>query len=510
MKTSLTLGLATLLAGGGWYAKDQGYFDPPSDPVLTAPVTRGELVINVTERGELESSQSLRVNCEIDGGGKLVTIAKEGTKVTKGEEVARFDTDALAKAISLQEVKCETADSKIKTAQGELEVQKNKAESEIAKAQLALTLADIDNESYLKAEYGIEFDKRSGALSNAKKDLEDAKDSLEFNRTLVKKGLAQPQQLRALELKVDATTLSVKQQEADIKVLEDYTKKRKVLELEAKAADAKRDLERTQKSQAAATAKVAAELAAAIKTADLEKQELTRLKSQLDKCIVTAPGDGIVIHYNHRPWDPSSQVRTGATLHNQQTILTLPDLNQMKVKLKVHESVVKKISAGLSASMQVEALPNQVLHGTVLNVASVAQSDGGWRGGGVKEYETEVSITDLPLEAGLRPGMSAEVKILVKTIADALTVPVQAVTESDGKYIAYVVKAGAVERRIVNVGDSNEQFIQVKKGLSEGEQVALDARLRAAAELKQGEKATPAAKPEVKIATKIALATGAN
>ena len=182
----------------------------------------------------------------------------------------------------------------------------------------------------------------------------------------------------------------------------------------------------------------------------------------------------------------------------------------MKVKLKVHESVVKKISAGLSASMQVEALPNQVLHGTVLNVASVAQSDGGWRGGGVKEYETEVSITDLPLEAGLRPGMSAEVKILVKTIADALTVPVQAVTESDGKYIAYVVKAGAVERRIVNVGDSNEQFIQVKKGLSEGEQVALDARLRAAAELKQGEKATPAAKPEVKIATKIALATGAN
>ncbi|MCE9529131.1 MAG: efflux RND transporter periplasmic adaptor subunit [Planctomycetales bacterium] len=506
----MALGVATLLAGGGWYAKDQGYFNPPVDPVLTATVTRGELVINVTERGELESSQSLRVNCEIDGGGKLVTIAKEGTKVTKGEEVARFDTDALAKAISLQEVKCETADSKIKTAQGELEVQKNKADSEIAKADLALILADLDLKAYTEAEYDVELAKRKGARDNAKKDLEDAKDSLEFNKSLVKKGLAQPQQIRALELKVGATELIVEQQTADIKVLTEFSYVRKVTELKAKAKEAARELERTKKSQDAATAKVAAELAAAIKTADLEKQELTRLKSQLDKCIVKAPGDGIVIHFNHRPWDSSSQVRAGATLHNQQTILTLPDLNQMKVKLKVHESVVKKIAVGLTATMQVEALPNQVLHGTVLNVASVAQSDGGWRGGGVKEYETEVSITDLPLEAGLRPGMSAEVKILVKTIADALTVPVQAVTESDGKYIAYVVKAGRVERRIVKVGDANEQLIQVKKGLNEGEQVALDARLRAAAELKQGEKAAPAAKPEVKIATKIALATGAN
>lgn len=493
--------------GAGWYAREQGYFAPKSEPVLTAAVQRGDLVINVTERGELESSQSLRVNCEIEGGGKLVTILSEGTKVTKGQEVARFDTDALSKAISLQEVKCEQADGKIKTAKGELEVQKNKAESEIAKADLALILADIDNESYEKAEYGIEFDKRSGALSNAQKDLKDAEDTLEFSRTLVKKGLAQPQQLRALELKVDATKLSVKQQVADIKVLTDYTKKRKMLELAAKAEEAKRELDRTKKSQDAATEKVAGELAAAEKTAELEKQELTRLQAQLDRCIVKAPGDGIVIYYNERPWDPSSQVRAGATLHYQQPIFTLPDLNQMKVKLKVHESVVKKVTPGLTASMKVEALRNHVLHGKVLSVASVAQSDGGWRGGGVKEYQTEVSISDLPPEAGLRPGMSADVKILVKTVEDALTVPVQAVTESGGKHIAYVVNDGIVERRIVEVGDNNEQHIQVKQGLLEGEQVALDARLRAAAELKQQDKSVPAKTAED--AAKIALATAA-
>lgn len=493
------------MAGAGWYAKEKGYFAPKSEPVLTAAVTRGDLVISVTERGELESSQSLQVNCEIEGGGKLVTILPEGTKVTKGQEVARFDIDLLSKAISLQDVKCEQAAGKIKTAQGELEVQKNKADSEIAKADLALILAKLDFKSYEEGEYDVEYAKRKGARDNAEKDLKDAKDSLEFTKSLVKKGLAQPLQLRALELKVSATELIVEQQTADITVLTKFTKKRKMTELEAKAKEAEQELIRTKKSQDAATEKVAGELAAAQKTAELEKQELARLQAQLDKCIVKAPGDGIVIYFNERYWDPSSRVRPGSTLHFQQPIFTLPDLNKMKVKLKVHESVVKKVQPALTATMQVEALSaNQILHGKVLTVASVAQNDE-WRGGGVKEYLTEVSIADLPPEAGLRPGMTAEVKILVKTIPDALTVPVQSVTESDGKHISYVVKEGVVERRIVEIGDSNEKLIQVTKGLGEGDQVALDARTRAAAELKQGEKKGRTIESEQKDAAKIAL-----
>jgi HlyD family secretion protein len=496
-----------IVAGAGWYAKEKGYFAPKSEPVLTATATRGDLVINVTERGELESSQSLQVNCEIEGGGKLVTILPEGTKVTKGQEVARFDIDALSKAISLQDVKCEQAAGKIKTAQGELEVQKNKADSEVAKADLAWTLAKLDNESYLKGEYGVELDKRDGALQKANKEKKEAEDALKFSETLVRKGLAQPQQLRALELNVISTTLIVRQMEADIDVLKVYTKKRKTIELQAKAKEAEQECIRTKKSQDAATEKVAGELAAAQKTAELEKQELKRLQAQLDKCVVKAPGDGIVIYFNDRYWDPTSRVRPGSTLHFQQPIFTLPDLDKMKVKLKIHESVVKKVLLNLPATMKVEALSsNQILHGKVLTVASVAQNDE-WRGGGVKEYLTEVSIADLPPEAGLRPGMTAEVKILVKTVPDALTVPVQAVTESDGKHVSYVVSAGVVARRIVEVGDSNETLIQVTKGLSEGDKVALDARVRAAAELKHGEKKGPAVEPEQKDAAKIALVT---
>ena len=97
----------------------------------------------------------------------------------------------------------------------------------------------------------------------------------------------------------------------------------------------------------------------------------------------------------------------------------------------------------------------------------------------------------MPADAGLRPGMSAEVKILVKTIADAITVPVQAVAEFDGKHICYVLGSAGLERREVQIGDSNQQLIQILEGVAEGERVALDARVRAASELKKLDESDP-------------------
>jgi HlyD family secretion protein len=48
----------------------------------------------------------------------------------------------------------------------------------------------------------------------------------------------------------------------------------------------------------------------------------------------------------------------------------------------------------------------------------------------------------------------------------------------------YVVRGRGVERHDVTTGDENEQFVQITEGVSDGEAVALDARTRAAADLK--------------------------
>lgn len=474
------------IAAVGWAGWKWGLPSHKESDVLTATVARGDLVITVTDRGELESAQSVQVMCELEGGGKLVTIVPEGVTVRKGDEVARLDMDELSKRVIEQKVKYEQAEGKVHAAQSELEVQKNKEEGEIAKAELALVLAGIDLMSYMDedGEYRAEYEKRKATLELGKKELKEAEDNLAFTRSLIKKGLAQLEQARVMELMVDGKSSSVKQQEADLKVLEKFTRQRKEAELKAKAKDAERELARTKKSQAAATAKAAGEVDAAQKTAELEKHGLERIQQQLEKCVIKAPEDGIVIYSNTRYWDEASRIRPGGQLHFQQQIFTLPDLNNMQVKLKVHESVVKKVLKDQTATMQVEALQNQVLHGKVVSVASVAQGDP-WRGSAVKEYDAIVSIVDLPQNAGLRPGMTAEVKILIKVIKDVLTVPVQAVTELDGEHVCYVVSGSQIDKRTVKVGENNEQRIQVLSGLTEGEQVALDARSRAAAELKR-------------------------
>jgi len=488
--------------GPSWFGGDVGGKRP-----LTATATQGELKITITDRGELESINPIQVNCELEGGGKLVSIVAEGTRVEKDAEVAKLDTDALTKLINEQDIKWETAESKVNSSRSDLSQAKNKAKSEISKAELALTLAEIEFEAYTdpQGKYTRDRDKMKGALELARKSLKEADDDLEFTRGMVKKGFTQLDQVRTKELSVQEKKLNVTSAEADLIILEKFTRKRDLTELKSKAEEAKIELDRTKETQATAVRKVEDDLKSAIKTAEIEKKQLERVKKQIEQCVIKAPSPGIVVYYNARYWDENARIRPGAQLYFRQPIFTLPDLSKMLVKMKVHESVVKTVKPTNSATMKIDALPNRVLNGKVIRIGTLPQSDG-WRGGGVKQYETEVSIDDLPTDAGLKPGMTAEVKILVNTIPDAISVPVQAVAEYDGSSVCYVVVGSRIARREVTAGESNEQFIHVTSGLEAGEEVALDARVRAAKELKdarpEGKKAPEKTKPAVAVATK--------
>src|SRR5262249_24823417 len=139
---------------------------------LTALVTRGDLPIVVTERGDLESSKTITAKCEVEFSGeqqrspglKVISILPEGTHVKKGDVVVELDSDKLKRTLAEQEVKYNTAQGKFEAASQEHEVQKNKAESEVAKSKLALKLADLDLVKYVKGEYLADLDEKKGAI----------------------------------------------------------------------------------------------------------------------------------------------------------------------------------------------------------------------------------------------------------------------------------------------------------------------------------------------------------
>ena len=485
MVAGILLVVAVGLGVAAWWGYSSVFGADSGKMPLTAAVQQGELKVTVTDRGELESIDALQVTCELEGGGKIVSILPEGTRVEKGGEVAKLDTDALEKLINDQEIKWETAESKVNSTRSEVALAKNKALSEIAKAALALELAEIELESYAhpKGKFKGAVDKSKGELELARKNLNESEDDLEFTRGLVKKGFAQLDQVRTKEIAIQERRLRVTSAEADLFILETFTSKKDQTELRSKAGEAKLELARTKDTQATAIGKAESDLKSAMKTAEIETKQLDRLKKQMDRCIVRAPTGGMVVYASARQWDESARIRAGAQIYFRQPIFTLPDLSRMLVKMKVHESMIKKVKIGQTATMQIDALPNRVLHGKVIRIGTLPQTDG-WRGGGVKQYETEISIDDLPTEAGLKPGMTAEVKILINTLPDALTVPVQAVAEYEGSSVCYVVRGGKIERKEVTVGESNDQYIQILDGVGVGELTALDARVRAAAELK--------------------------
>ncbi len=455
------------------------------DMPLTATAERGDLKITVTDHGELESIDAVTVTCELDGGGKISTILDEGTRVVKGQVVCQLDPDQYIKLLNEQRVKLETIEGDVKSKTSDLILATSKAATEIAKAQKTLKLAKIDLESY-KAEDG-EYTQLSeglkGKLELAKKDLVEAEEDLDFTKKQLRKGFADYSAVKSKELSLQQKKNNLAEAQAALTLLENYTRRRKITELEFNRDDAERELTSTTTAQESAIEKAKSELKSAESTAAIERETLNRIQKQIDRCTIKAPGVGIVVYSNRRYWDESSRIRPGAQLYSQQEIFSLPDLTRMKVKAKIHESAIKKVKVGMPATMSLDALPNRLLNGKVLKIATIAQSDG-WRGGGVKQYETEVSIDDLPTEAGLKPGMTADVKILVNTLPNVLTVPVSAITDYEGKRVVYVVKGDTITRVEVEAGEASEQFVHVRSGLEEGAQVALDARSRAAADLK--------------------------
>lgn len=451
-------------------------------------MSKGTLRIVVTERGNLESVKTVDGTCELSGyENKIIQLTPEGNHVAKGEIVCRFDSAAIDKNIAQQEIKAKQASSKIETSRQEVEIAKNKGESEIIAANVELQLGELDLEMYQNGTYVFETDEIKGDIGLKTKKLEESKNKLEQFQGLVKKGFKTPGELRTAQSELQGDDLTLKGARAKLMVKEKYEFRRKSTEFSAKVDQARKKVAQAKATANASVAKAESEYEAAKSTFVIEDQQLKEFQSQKEKTTIKAEQEGIVAYANEAWYDSSRQIREGATAYSRQKIFSLPDLSSMQVKVSIHESLIKKIKPGQMAEIRVDAFPNIAIIGKVKTVSQLADSNRGWLNGGVKEYSTVVGIEKMPKEE-LRPGMTSEVKILVGELPNVLMVPVQAVAQHKGTFYAFVLMPEGVKRRAVKVGDTNEFQVQVLEGLKEGETVALDARSRIAEEFKDEDK----------------------
>lgn len=446
--------------------------------MLFHDVQRLDLRITVLERGSLESQKTVDGVCELKGyENKIIYIVPEGSSVKQGEVVVRFDSAEIDKEIAQQEINVNQARGKVDTTEQELAIAKNQAESDVAAAETELKLATLDLRKYTLGDYEVQLQDLQGKIALAEFELSKAKVEFENFKTLVKKGFREPEQLRGFEQNVNSAQFSLERDKRSLLVLQEYDHVRQKTEYEAKAAEAERKLTRANANAKANIAKAQSELEAARATLKLEEQRLEEYLEQKTKCEITAAQDGVLAYANEDWYDSNRRIREGAVVYQRQKIFSLPDLSMLQVKVNVHESVIKKVNAGQSATIRVDAFPSDTFRGTVKTVSQLADSSSSWRRGGVKEYTTVV-ILDEAFDVDLKPGMTAEVSILVDELQDVVAIPVNAVAEHKHQHFVYLRNGDALTRAPVEIGQSNDRMIEVISGLDPQGQVALDARAR--------------------------------
>jgi HlyD family secretion protein len=140
----------------------------------------------------------------------------------------------------------------------------------------------------------------------------------------------------------------------------------------------------------------------------------------------------------------------------------------------VFEIDIGKIKTGGPVEIRLDTYPDTVFQGKILHIGSLAQVKRGQTGttSGVKVFDVTVQIEGK--DPRLKPGLTANLDIIVEQQQDVISVPLSAVVPHGGGHAVFVLDAGKPEERKVVLGPSNAHNVIVREGLRPGELVLLD------------------------------------
>ncbi len=458
--TAATSGVGLLAQKGAQIAPAPPGAGIPAADAKEMPATTvkpGKLSVTVVERGSLESSSNVDAYCLVEGRTTIITLVPEGTPVKKGQIVCVLDSAALKDQLVNQRITVKSA------------------EANYENAKLAREVAEIAVVEYSEGIYKSEMKVLKDAITAAQSTIQKADARLERTRVarrrvqdmLATRGAAATpsdvvaeldvqDRLESAELTLLRERMTLDQAKNKQDLLEKITLPRAMREL-------RDDVERKRSAELAKKA-----------AWQLEGIKATKLERQILNCDVLAPADGLVVYAN----DPSrafgsnqAQIEEGAQVRERQRIFSLPDITRMQVSTKAHESQTNKLARGMKARIRVDAFAAETLDGTVIDVAPLPDPMP-FSSSGPNVYTTKVKI-DQPLP-GLKPGMTAQVEILVSELDNVISVPNEAVVHFDDKdHVAVKKPGGGFEWREVTLGLTNERQIEIKQGIEIGELVAL-------------------------------------
>jgi len=171
----------------------------------------------------------------------------------------------------------------------------------------------------------------------------------------------------------------------------------------------------------------------------------------------------------------------GQTAVPGQPLLTIADFDPTYFIANMDEADISQVKTGQKCEIVLDAYPDDVILGDVIEVGYVSQPTAG----GGTAFPVKIQITD---NKGLvlRLGMNGDVDITIGTQKAVIAVSLKAVTTRDSKDTAFVAENKKVKKRQLTLGIATVDYYEVKKGLEEGDKVITNdlTRLKGGEEIK--------------------------
>jgi HlyD family secretion protein len=413
------------------------------DPALVATVRRGRLVAQLTTSGTLRPIESLTYRSPLPGRDvEIVDLAPEGLRVSEGDLLVRLDTTELQRDV-------ERVQQELRQLQMDVQV----AEGERQEAEASLRAAS-------EGEGALTVEEVRTRLQLATKKAERLRQEYEQLKPLLDKGFITRDELARtatdLEEAEEELALARKRTDVAVQLTHPREKQRAVLQLAQRESQLVNVRARRQDAES----------------------RLAALQALIDNCTLYARRPGLVVYEEFLAASPRRKIRVGDRVTSSQGLVTIPEVSRMLVESSVGEAEVHRVRPGQKASVRLEAYPALRLTGTVVRVGTLASSSVG-RPLEDKRFDLIVELD--PSTAELRPEMSARADILVGTRENVLLVPVNAVFEQDGGFVVHRLTRGGVETLRGELGESNDQAVEVVSGVDEGARVLLSTPAAAAA-----------------------------
>lgn len=434
-------------------------------------VRRDDMLISVTEGGTLRAADEVSIVSKLEGEASIIYLIPEGTLAKEGDLLVELDASDLEERLTERQIAYQNALSAFTEARENLAIKKSESESAIQLAELAFEFAEVDLAKYLEGDWPQAEKEAQNAITVAQAELKRAQDRLTYTKDLEEKGYATRTELEADQLDVTRNQLALESAEEALRLLTKYEYPKQVRTLRSDVEQAEAALERARSKASAELAQAEATLNARDATLELDKSRLDRVTMQLENTRIFAPQDGLVVYGTHRQSGEERPMEEGASIHERQEIIKLPDLSNMLVEVKVHESQRSQVKEGQSAFVTIDSMPDRRFRGTVKRVAVLPDSQSRWLNPDLKVYSTEVLIEDDI--SGVNPGVSARAEIMVSQLEDVIQVPIQAVSTSGGERVVYRSTQGTPEIIPVEIGLFNDSFIEIRAGLFDGDFVLL-------------------------------------